>query len=381
MAHKRLFGLDMLRAYAVLAVLYGHAYELIAGHLPPGTAALYWLPVWDGVTLFFVLSGFLIGRILFVSFDRQGLTKSDVLHFWLRRWTRTLPPYYAVLTLTTALWICAKRPIPTDLYQYYVFMQNWNWPHPEYFAEAWSLSVEEWFYLTVPLGFYAIFSLHFGRRHLAVCVYIVLVIGLTLAYRAYVSHHLGAFTFEEWDSVLRKRVTTRMDSLMLGVLGAYLSLYRAQAWQRLRMPALALGCLLLLLDKAVLAHAVGTPAGDAYLAHVNLLLTPLAFLLLFPFFSTWQPLPRNAAMVAVMAGITWISTISYSLYLVNHTLVRELLFRSRVFSEGLFHAAPGHLAAALAQYTLYLAVSFAAAYVVWLAVEKPVMAYREKWWR
>jgi peptidoglycan/LPS O-acetylase OafA/YrhL len=92
-------------------------------------------------------------------------------------------------------------------------------------------------------------------------------------------------------------------------------------------------------------------------------------------------LPRNAAMVAVMAGITWISTISYSLYLVNHTLVRELLFRSRVFSEGLFHAAPGHLAAALAQYTLYLAVSFAAAYVVWLAVEKPVMAYREKWWR
>ena len=92
---NRVFGLDLLRCGAILLVLSVHFVESIT---PNEVTKFYftYLHV-DGVGLFFVLSGFLIGTILIKDFLKYGISFSTLLNFWKRRWFRTLPNYYLVL--------------------------------------------------------------------------------------------------------------------------------------------------------------------------------------------------------------------------------------------------------------------------------------------
>src|SRR6185503_11726777 len=81
-------ALDGLRALALLAVIYHHWIDGTV-RVSPGTI---------GVRLFFVLSGFLITRILLVSrFDREGTLGDKLKTFYIRRTLRIFPLYYAVL--------------------------------------------------------------------------------------------------------------------------------------------------------------------------------------------------------------------------------------------------------------------------------------------
>src|SRR5689334_10607942 len=92
----RIRSLDLLRSYAILSVLLAHA-TLVFN--PP--AALAPLQAGGtGVDLFFVLSGWLLGRQLMKELDRQGSV--GLTRFWSRRWLRTLPAYYVMLLLTYA---------------------------------------------------------------------------------------------------------------------------------------------------------------------------------------------------------------------------------------------------------------------------------------
>jgi peptidoglycan/LPS O-acetylase OafA/YrhL len=83
---KRIYGLDILRAVAILDILIGHS--LTHANIDFG--------LFDGVNLFFVLSGFLIGKILIKNMEREFTIKS-LYTFWYRRWMRTLPAYFLYL--------------------------------------------------------------------------------------------------------------------------------------------------------------------------------------------------------------------------------------------------------------------------------------------
>lgn len=375
MVTKRTFGLDLLRAYAIVSVLYGHAYELILNHIPASSAFLYWIPIWDGVTLFFVLSGFLIGKILFLSFDKPSLRVKDLYNFWIHRWTRTIPPYYAALTITATIWIYTGHESISDLYKYYIFIQNWNWSHPSFFKEAWSLSIEEWFYLTVPIGFYFSFAFHRQRAAKAILIYIYTFIFLTITYRAYISFNNNISTFIAWDSNLRKTVTTRMDSLAIGVFGAYLCIYKNYLWNNNKYTSITIGSLLLIIDKLIIFNTINTNIGQLYLNHINLFITPLAFLLFLPFCSSYNPHPKNPWRKHLKQHIIFISTISYTLYLVNHTLVRELFFDSKT-ALTLFGHPANSIHNAILNYIFYHIIAFATAYIFWRFIENPILIIR-----
>ena len=149
----RVFGLDLLRAFAILCVVYSHG-SFLLGDAPVIPRDLYMIPVFDGVGMFFVLSGFLIGRILLRTVAHEDSDGRMLVRFWVWRWFRTLPNYYLVLIVLVAVtWSLSAPlvPLPDHLARYFTFMQNLAWPHPEFFGEAWSLAVEEWFYLCIPI--------------------------------------------------------------------------------------------------------------------------------------------------------------------------------------------------------------------------------------
>src|SRR5262245_22239735 len=139
----RIAGLDLLRSLAILAVLVSHGRHFVT----PYIAELEHLRLFGffGVELFFVLSGFLIGSILLRGvecFDqRKNLTA-----FLLRRWLRTLPNYYLFLAINGLVALVLGQAIP-HFFAYLFFLQNIADRHPAFFGEAWSLAVEEWFYL------------------------------------------------------------------------------------------------------------------------------------------------------------------------------------------------------------------------------------------
>ena len=148
----RLPTLDGLRAIAILLVV-PHNLNLIAtfGGTQPVVAALH--RGWIGVQLFFVLSGFLITRILLDARDAPDYYRS----FFVRRALRIFPLYYAVLlvlfVLLPALGLVSLESDPMVELSYWAYFSNWYGPFrhgPEAVSHFWSLAIEEQFYLLWP---------------------------------------------------------------------------------------------------------------------------------------------------------------------------------------------------------------------------------------
>ena len=138
--------LDALRAVAVLLVIGSHYTEEFAAIYAPivATSRFRSLPTfhwgWTGVDLFFVLSGYLIGRQLW----RERLETGSVRfgQFILRRGFRIWPLYYfMLLAYAVTGYFDVNR---WDL----LFLSNYRWGG---FLRGWSLSTEEQFYIIVPL--------------------------------------------------------------------------------------------------------------------------------------------------------------------------------------------------------------------------------------
>lgn len=147
--------LDGLRGIAVMAVILGHCSTLTAYGVEQWLPFTHW--GWLGVEIFFVLSGFLITRILIASAGNANAYKT----FLVRRALRIFPAYYFVLALVWGLAPALSDPFAQsstrgDLIQYVLYLQNWSmaqngWPDWPYVGHFWSLAVEEQFYLVWPL--------------------------------------------------------------------------------------------------------------------------------------------------------------------------------------------------------------------------------------
>jgi len=144
--HKKLdflVNLEGLRAFAVISVMISH--WLNASYLfrvPFGHA---------GVQVFFVLSGFLITRILLNERSKNKELNKSLKTFYIRRTLRIFPLYYLVLALLLAFNV---GEIQSGALWHLTYTSNFynlahqGWQFPSHF---WSLAVEEQFYLVWPL--------------------------------------------------------------------------------------------------------------------------------------------------------------------------------------------------------------------------------------
>ncbi|MDO6566321.1 acyltransferase [Alteromonas sp. 1_MG-2023] len=207
---QRNFALDCFRALAIMMVFTGHS--ILAYGSPPMFAPLQFGGT--GVDLFFVLSGWLIGNQLLI--EKKQFGDIEVSRFWFRRWMRTMPAYYAVLTIT--------------IFQLYITKDNFSFPwahlfflqnyigNLDIFYVSWSLSVEEQFYLFIAPLF--VFTLKLPKRY-QIFVLLTLLICPTLF------RYLDLYTSLNETHV-------RLDCCAMGVLLAYIKHYRASIWHVLQ---------------------------------------------------------------------------------------------------------------------------------------------------
>ena len=99
MSSTRSFGLDLLRTLAIGFVLLAHFAKVF-------DSIGFW-----GVELFFALSGFLIGKIIWENYNSSNSYNMNlVANFWKRRWWRTIPNYYLfLLVMIVFQWIWSKQ--------------------------------------------------------------------------------------------------------------------------------------------------------------------------------------------------------------------------------------------------------------------------------
>ena len=359
-------GLDLLRALAILQVVHQHGWAHIRPYFPHWVERLL---LADGVNLFFVLSGFLIGGILLDMLAAEGASGSAIRRFWMRRWLRTLPCYYLVLGLLFGAALLNWIAPPPRLRMYILFVQNFAWPHPPFFGEAWSLSIEEWFYLLTPIGLWGACRLapRADRRILLVICALVMI-AVSTAYRAALPVPAEVFANGFWDASLRKVVLGRLDAIGYGVLGACLARLYPQHWRGGARGLLMLGVALLAMDRILWASA------SQHLFYVNnicLALMPVAVLMILPAASAWRGAPLPGWL---LAAVGFISRISYPMYLIHHMLVL-LMLMPWLFGPRMFHNgnATGWL-----YYGAFFGITIVLAWLMHRCWELPFMRLRDR---
>jgi peptidoglycan/LPS O-acetylase OafA/YrhL len=366
----RVFGLDILRAAAILMVLIGHTWPSKAPNPWPGTLAFL------GVELFFVLSGFLIGGILIRLADTGRLHKlADVSAFWRRRWFRTLPNYYLFLGLHLA-WRTWELGFPDQIrtnWEYLFFVQNVWHPPTFFFNETWSLAIEEWFYFLFPLLLFV--ALRLLRKPIfawaaIIALFIIIPTALRLPYLPKTTpvtpEDLEA-SLRMWDSMVRKIVIVRLDVVMYGVIGALVAAWKPQQWLRMRALWIVGAAFICVSGASILIHRPLHP-GIPWHGFVLWPLISLGFALILPLFSQ---IPAGFGWPGRV--ISWVAKISYALYLC-HGLV--ILVLTRWFGPRDPFPLPKHT---FLWCVVAWIISFTIAHLVYRWFEKPFMDLRDRY--
>lgn len=307
---ERIVGLDCARAIAIIGVLVSHS-TLPFGELSfPAIKAHGAL----GVDLFFALSGWLIGGQLFNQLNRGTLS---VTGFWRRRWLRTVPAYAAWLAINlVADEFLLNRPDQPFPWRYLLYVQNLWTRHPPFFGEAWSLAVEEWFYLLTPLAL-AAFSVRLKPiRSMAAAIALLALIPIVARVTA------SSLPPVDAKFILEQCVVFRLDAIAFGVAAVVLERTGRFDSPTVRRRLVWLGCLLLAarFSTTVFPDFESTEPimENRWIQAWSTVLGPAGAALLLPSLSRIRALPWPR----VQRAATFIALISYSIYLSNGLLLQ-----------------------------------------------------------
>src|ERR1700722_2236295 len=220
-------GLDAVRTLAIALVLLSHS-GLFFGY-GPRVGLLVDYAGWLGGELFFSLSGFLIGRIM-LTLAAGKLDREAVGTFLARRWLRTLPLYYLVLL---AMFAGGFSITWVDIFFLHGFVAPNRWG----LVTAWSLGVEEFFYLLFPLLMTTLVASRLvgARSAVVVTATIMLAAGWLFRLGYLVGAHPTGIAVEHF----RSNPLLRIDACAFGVLLACAMQGRG-AWRPARGLRLAL---------------------------------------------------------------------------------------------------------------------------------------------
>jgi peptidoglycan/LPS O-acetylase OafA/YrhL/lysophospholipase L1-like esterase len=345
---KRSASLDFLRGMAAFAVAIPHYLTANAPFQPLAESFAI-----SGVELFFVLSGFVLApQIVDWVVDKPW---RNLGVFLIRRWMRTIPPYVVALVVIALL---TGNLMTADFVRYLFYVENLfsSINHVDFYPVAWSLAVEEWFYLLFAPALFLVARLVGRSDRRLELTFAILVIAVVAALRLSISPH-------DWDLNARRVTLFRIDSIVWGFL-LYLALeHRSPLALGDASARWRLGALL-----ALLAVAIPAELGVAVLAVEGAPLAQFAF----PY--------TSAAFGMIAVGVVWLSEdlfrnrfvrgasfylgrISYSVYLFHLIIIMAL--KPMMASTPLVLQLAVYVLAILALSTLFFA-----------GFERPILAAR-----
>jgi peptidoglycan/LPS O-acetylase OafA/YrhL len=316
---------------------------------------------WIGVDLFFVLSGYLIGGQLLAPLARGQ--RINLGTFFARRAFRILPAYFVVLAIYFLLPSWREYPeMSQPLWKFLLSMQNIALHGGTAFSHAWSLAVEDQFYLILPLLLLVLYP----RPHSSVIIACMIILGgialrTILAFQNLTADGVSFRGFQAW---IYYPTWTRLDPLVLGVALAAIEKFKPSCWEVLVnlapwiwLPALAL-----------IAYALWLGEGEQ--------LTIAACVWQFPLIAIAMAAllvcavsPRLPLRRVPIPGAAFIASIAYSAYLIQKFVIHGI---------GKFCAThnvnPGSVPALIG---VELCV-FGAATILFFAVERPFLQLRKR---
>ena len=355
-------GLDLLRAIAIAWVMLFHSF--VVGGLGENYS---WLSRygWMGVDLFFVLSGFLIGTQVLAPLARGG--RLSFRDFYIRRAFRILPAFWVVLTLYLAFPVLREAPGLESWWKFATFTLNLSidYANNAAFSHAWSLCVEEHFYLVFPLLAWAMLRKPSAAKFVGLCV-LLLVAGIALRSAVWLHDTAlaanGGMQRNWFVEDIYYPTWARLDGLLAGVVLATFKVFRPQHWERVQAQAntvllLGLGVMAAALwlfkqRTGLLGNAVGWPVLSLGLA-----------LLVFAGAGSRSVIARWR-----VPGAAWLAAISYSLYLVHKAVFHlvETTWGPALEGRG------------LVAFCVYGAAALLAGAVLYYTVERPFLRLRER---
>jgi peptidoglycan/LPS O-acetylase OafA/YrhL len=364
---KRIFGLDLMRCVAILCVVFSHALWIFPNATGPLKDLLTLMGVL-GVEIFFVLSGFLIGTILYKSMVLNVPTKKTISHFWLRRWFRTLPNYYLILVVNIGIVLFIGRELPESLWQYFFFLQNFSSAMDIFFTESWSLPIEEFAYLLGPLllfGLLLVFK-NKSRKQLFLGATLT-ILCLFLFTKVYYHFFKSQPDMYFWNEHLKTVTIYRLDAIFYGFLGVYVAINFKEFWTRYAILFAGLGgFMLLLLNFGIPYLGWFIDVKPIFWNVWYLPINSFAILCFLPWLSNWK-----TSRGLLRFGVTRISLISYSMYLLHYSVILQLL---RYF----FPIDQLSTLDKVIYVVAYLLSTFVLSYVLYRIFEKPMTDLRDK---
>lgn len=363
--NHRIFGLDVVRALAILLVLFSHIYYLIDSNNPL-LISVSGLFGFAGVELFFVLSGFLIGTILLKMFLADDFSKSSLLTFLKRRWFRTLPNYYLVLLINIIIGIYFAYDV-SGWWKYFLFIQNFSRYDIVIFTESWSLTVEEWTYVIAPAALFLGYRVFKSNKKIGFfCITAVLIVFFhLLRFGFYLNNSIADMA--TWNTQVKSLAVFRIDAILVGFLVAWGHYYYAQTIKKYSVYLLIIALHLFFLQFAVL-NVLG----------VEIMTSPLYFIVFYftfssvtialglPFFVNWESAPG-----IFKKPVEFVSKVSYSVYLLHYSVITVLM-------KQFFDVAEFSSLQLLFYISGFLLIVFLSSFLLYRYFEKPMMDLRDK---
>lgn len=351
--------LDGLRAIAILLVLWVH-FPFIEGSDVSRAVSKLGLAMragYFGVDLFFVLSGFLITRILLN--ERAHTGGVSLRSFYIRRALRIFPIYYLCVLIYALLFAGRQGDIVALLTYTFNYYRPFH-GEPMALEQAWSLSVEEQFYLFWPFVVAAL-PLAWGRKTTALLIPAVcFACALLLA---------ASFEGELAMKTIYMFGPTRMMSLSLG---AYLAFREHEGdlpkWSE-SATWIGVGAAIMGLDSAARAAGLISSAGLYWSAALVGSASATFGIVSLLLFAGRLPALLGLRSFLSLPLLRRVGGVSYGLYL-YHNLV--LFFLGVHVSQTAEGGAPASLVA------LALCLTFLVAFLSYYCLERPLLDIKDR---
>jgi peptidoglycan/LPS O-acetylase OafA/YrhL len=323
---------------------------------------------WTGVDLFFVLSGYLIGSQLFGELIKEDAI--SISNFYSRRFFRILPAYLVVLIFYFSVPVFSERDGISPLWKFLTFTMNFglDYQNAGSFSHAWSLCIEEQFYLLFPLVIILLSKIKLKHKT-ALVLSVLFIFGFAARIYSWQTHVAPVYTDKENMSSIGNAYSmyvyyptyNRLDGLLTGIFIAVVFCFKPGLKEKIQ----AKGNVLFLIGIAVLTttyflcaeqFSFSTAVFSYPLVSVGYGLLVLAALSPGCFLNRF-----NLKIFSVLA------TLSYSVYLTHKQL-------NRITQELL---QPYHLNENILILTCF-AVSLFGGLILYMVIEKPFLYLRDK---